>query len=60
MNNVFIPPIQVTVTSRAQAEAAGGKPLQEMATTCHTPNPQTLPPECSESTRVLAAFTHLS
>ena len=56
MNNVFIPPIQVTVTSRAQAEAAGGKPLQEMATTCHTPNPQSLPPECSESTRMLAAL----
>ena len=56
MNNVFIPPIQVTVTSRAQAEAAGGKPLQEMAMTCHTPDPQALPPECSENTRVLAAL----
>ena len=56
MNNIFIPPIQVTITSRAQAEAAGGKPLQEMAMTRHTPNPQALPPECSESTRVLAAL----
>ena len=56
MNNVFIPPLQVTVTSRTQAEAAGGKSLQELATTCHTPNPQALPPECSESTRMLAAL----
>ena len=56
MNNVFIPPIQVTMTSRAQAEAAGGKPLQEMAISCHTPDPQTLSPKCSESTRVLAAL----
>ena len=56
MNNVFIPPIQVTVTSRNQAEAEGGKPLQELATARHTPDPQALPPNCSESTRVLAAL----
>ena len=56
MNNICIPPIQVTITSRARAEAAGGKPLQEMAMTRHTPNLQALPPECSESTRVLAAL----
>ena len=56
MNNVFIPPIQVTVTSRDQAEAEGGKPLQELAMTHHTPDPQALPPDWSESTRVLAAL----
>ena len=56
MNNVFIPPIQVTVTSRKQAEAAEGKPLQELATARHTPDPQVLPTDCSESTRVLAAL----
>ena len=56
MNNVFIPPIQVTVTSRDQAEAAEGKPLQELAIARHTPDPQALPKECSESTRVLTAF----
>ena len=56
MNNVFIPPIQVTITSRDQAEAAEGKPLQDLAIACHVPNPQSLPPECSESTRVLAAL----
>ena len=47
MNNVFISPIQVTITSRNQAEAA---------TTRHTPDPQALPPNCSESTWVLAAL----
>ena len=56
MNNVFIPLIQVTVTSRNQAEAEEGRTLQELATTCHTPDPQALPPNCSESTRVLAAL----
>ena len=56
MNNVFILPIQVTVTSRDQAEAEGGKSLQELAMAHHTPDPQALPPECSESTRVLAAL----
>ena len=56
MNNVFIPPIQVTVTSRDQAEAAEGKPLQELAIARHTPDPQALPKDCSESTRVLTAF----
>ena len=56
MNNVFIPPIQVTVTSRDQAEAVEGKPLQELAIARHTPDPQVLPRECSESTRVLTAF----
>ena len=56
MNNVFIPPIQVTVTSRDQAEAVEGKPLQELAMARHTPDPQALPGNCSESTRVLTAF----
>ena len=56
MNNVFLPPIQVTITSRDQAETEGGKPLQELAMACHTPDPQALPPDCSESTRVLAAL----
>ena len=56
INNVFIPPIQVTITSRNQTEAEGGRPLQELATTCHTPDPQALPPNCSESTWVLAAL----
>ena len=56
MNNVFIPPIQVTVTSRDQAEAAEGKPLQELAIARHTPDPQVLLKDCSESTRVLTAF----
>ena len=56
MNNVFLPPIQVTITSRDQAEAEGGKPLQELATTHHTPDPQALPLSCSESMRVLAAL----
>ena len=56
MNNVFIPPIQVTVTSRNHAEAAEGKPIQELATARHVPDPQALPPNCTESTRVLAAL----
>ena len=56
MNNVFIPPIQVTVTSRDQVEAAEGKPLQELAMTRHIPDPQALPADCSESMRILAAF----
>ena len=56
MNNVFIPPIQVTVTSRNQAEAAEGKPLQELAIARHIPDPRALPTDCSESTRVLAAL----
>ena len=56
MNNVFIPPIQVTVTSRNHAEAAEGKPIQELATAWHVPDPQALPPNCTESTRVLAAL----
>ena len=56
MNNVFIPPIQVTMTSRNQAEAAEGKPLQELAIARHTPDPQALRQGCSESTRVLAAL----
>ena len=56
MNNVFIPPIQVTVTSRSQAEAAKGRLLQELAIARRVPDLQTLPTECSESTRVLAAL----
>ena len=56
MNNVFIPPIQVTVTSRNHAEAAEGRPMQELATARHVPDPQALPPNCTESTRVLAAL----
>ena len=56
MNNVFIPPIQVTVTSRNHTEAAEGKPIQELATARHVPDPQALPPNCTESTRVLAAL----
>ena len=56
MNNVFIPPIQVTVTSRNQVETAEGKPIQELAIARHIPDPQALPPGCSESTRVLAAL----
>ena len=56
MNNVFIPPIQATVASRDQAEAAEGKPLQELARIRHTPDPRALPADCSESMRVLAAF----
>ena len=56
MNNVFIPPIQVTVTSRVQAEVAEGKPLQALASVRHTPDPQVLPADCAESTRILAAF----
>ena len=55
MNNVFIPSIQVTVTSRDQAEAEG-KPLQELAMARHTPDPQALPADCAESTRILAAI----
>ena len=56
MNNVFIPPIQVTVTSRDQTETAEGKPIQELAMARHIPDPQSLPPGCSKSTRVLAAL----
>ena len=55
MNNVSIPPIQVTVTPRDQVERAEGKPIQELALR-HLPDPQTLPPSCTESTRVLAAL----
>ena len=46
----------MTVTSRDQAEAEGGKPIQELATARHTPDPQALPPNCSESTRVMTAL----
>ena len=46
----------MTVTSRDQAEAVEGKPLQELAIARHTPDPQALPKDCSESTRVLTAF----
>ena len=56
MNNVFIPPIQVTVTSRNQAEAAEGKPIQELVIACHIPDPQALTQGCSKSTRMLAAL----
>ena len=56
MNNVFIPPIQVTVTSRNHAEAAEGKPIQELVAARHLPDPQALPPNCTESTRILAAL----
>ena len=56
MNNVFILPIQVTITSRDQTETAEGKPIQELAIARHIPDPQSLPPGCSESTRVLAAL----
>ena len=55
MNNVSIPPIQVTVTPRDRVEGAEGKPIQELALR-HLPDPQTLPPSCTESTRVLAAL----
>ena len=57
MNNVFIPPIQVTVTSRSHTEATEGKPIQELVTARHLPDPQALPPSCTESTRVLAALS---
>ena len=56
MNNVFVPPIQVTVTSRSHTEATEGKPIQELVTARHLPDPQALPPNCTESTRVLAAL----
>ena len=56
MNNVFIPPIQVTVTSRDQTETTEGKPIQELAVAHHIPDPQSLPPSCTKSTRVLAAL----
>ena len=56
MNNVFIPPIQVTVTSRSHAEATEGKPIQELVAARHIPDPQALPPNCTKSTRVLAAL----
>ena len=56
MNNVFIPPIQVTVTSRSHAEAAEGKPIRDLVTAWHMPDPQALPPNCTESTRILAAL----
>ena len=56
MNNVLIPPIQVTVTSRNQAEAAEGKPIQDLAIASHTPDPQALTQGCSEGTRMLAAL----
>ena len=56
MNNVFIPPIQVTVTSRSHAEAAEGKPIRDLVIARHMPDPQALPPNCTESTRVLAAL----
>ena len=56
MNNVFIPPIQVTVISRDHTEATEGKPIQELVAARHLPDPQTLPPNCTESTRVLAAL----
>ena len=56
MNNVFILPIQVTVTSRDHTETTEGKPIQELATARHIPDPQSLPPNCTESTRVLAAL----
>ena len=56
MNNVFIPPIQVTVTSRDHTEATEGKPIQELVAAHHLPDPQALPPSCTESTRVLAAL----
>ena len=52
----FIPPIQVTVTSRNHAEAAEGKPIKELVAARHVPDPQALPPNCTESTRVLAAL----
>ena len=55
MNNVSIPPIQVTVTPRNRVETAEGKPIHELASR-HIPDPQTLPPNCTESTRVLAAL----
>ena len=58
MNNVFIPPIQVTVTSRSQEEAKEGKSFQELAASRHVPDPEKLPAQCSESTRVLAAFAY--
>ena len=56
MNNVFIPPVQVTVTSRNQTETTEGKPIQELAIARHIPDLHALPPGCSESTRVLAAL----
>ena len=56
MNNVFIPPIQVTMTSRNQAETAEGKPIQELAIARHIPDPQALTQGCSESTQMLAAL----
>ena len=58
MNNVFIPPIQVTVTSRSQEEAKEGKSFQELATSRQVPDLEKLPAQCSESTRVLAAFAY--
>ena len=58
MNNVFIPPIQVTVTSRSAEEAKERKSLQELAASRHVPDPKRLPAQCSESTRVLAAFAY--
>ena len=56
MNNVSIPPIQVTVTPRNRVETAEGRPIQELAATRHIPDPQALPPNCTKSTRVLAAL----
>ena len=56
MNNIFIPPIQVTMTSRDHTEATEGKLIQELVAARHIPDPQALPPNCTESTRVLAAL----
>ena len=56
MNNVSIPPIRVTVTPRNRVETTEGRPIQELAATRHIPDPQALPPNCTESTRVLAAL----
>ena len=38
------------------AEAAEGKPIRDLVVARHMPDPQALPPNCTESTRVLAAL----
>ena len=57
-NQVYIPAVQVTVTSRHQEETAEGKTFQQLAASRHTPNPEKLPTSCLGSTRTLAALVY--
>ena len=57
MNNVFIPPIQVTVTSRDHTETTEGKPIQELAAALPHPRPAVITTKLYREYSGISCFT---